>query len=547
MRSVSSICRRKMHQLYPIRLESAESQVCETLLRFCASYNSGKGDQQKLELRITGGWVRDKLLGKQSHDLDIAVNQLSGEEFASQLLAFMAAQDPGVKTQSVHTIKKNPDKSKHLETCTTKLFGLDIDFVNLRSEKYTAASRVPIIECGTAEEDALRRDATLNALFYNLNHDKIEDFTGRGLDDLRNGVLRTPLAPYQTFLDDPLRVLRLIRFSSTFNFVIEPHTLAAMSDETIRTALVHKISRERVGVELEKILVGANPIYGLRLVSAVGLTNSIFSVGVLQQTVSDINSPEKVALVARRAARIDAQISAISASFDLFASLVRADHPRLHRVLLTVLGDQHWQKLFFLAAVLLPYETATVRANAKRPVESSVPGLILKEGLRFGKNDFDPVSTIVREHEPTRALFADFFTHGALQRLHLGTALAKFKSFSPLAVLVYAYAELLQCPEFQVALLKDPEPLPFTVSGELSQRCGASLQKYEALMKHIDEEQLWEVHNLKPLIDGKALSQEFSRKPGPWMREATDQIVIWQLDHPQGTAEECMADMRGRI
>ena len=165
-----------MFQLHPIKLEPAELDICRALLSFCESYNKDKSGPQQLELRITGGWVRDKLLGKQSHDLDIAINHLSGEEFASRLLEYLAAEDPQLKAQSVHTIKKNPDKSKHLETCTTKLFGLDIDFVNLRSEKYTADSRVPVIECGTAEEDALRRDATLNALFYNLNQDKIEDF-----------------------------------------------------------------------------------------------------------------------------------------------------------------------------------------------------------------------------------------------------------------------------------------------------------------------------------------------------------------------------------
>ena len=85
-----------------------------------------------------------------------------------------------------------------METCTTKLFGVDIDFVNLRSEEYTHDSRVPSIEFGTPEQDAVRRD-TLNALFYNLNQGEIEDYTKRGLSDLQNGILKTPLAPIKTF------------------------------------------------------------------------------------------------------------------------------------------------------------------------------------------------------------------------------------------------------------------------------------------------------------------------------------------------------------
>ena len=121
-------------------------------------------------------------MGKESNDLDIAINLLSGQDFASKLLEYsqQKGMDLGKNATSLHTIKKNPEKSKHLETCTTKLFGLDIDFVNLRNEQYTEDSRVPVIECGTAEEDALRRDATLNALFYNLNKSEIEDFTGKG-------------------------------------------------------------------------------------------------------------------------------------------------------------------------------------------------------------------------------------------------------------------------------------------------------------------------------------------------------------------------------
>lgn len=91
-----------------------------------------------------------------------------------------------------------------------------IDLVNLRSEKYTDDSRVPVIEIGSPEEDALRRDLTINALFYNINEQKVEDFTGKGLEDLQNGIIRTPLDPLQTFLDDPLRVLRTIRFACRF-------------------------------------------------------------------------------------------------------------------------------------------------------------------------------------------------------------------------------------------------------------------------------------------------------------------------------------------
>ncbi len=110
-------------------------------------------------------------------------------------------------------IKSNSDKSKHLETAVVKVNGIFIDLVNLRSEEYGEDSRVPIIKIGTPLEDALRRDLTINSMFYNINSNTIEDLTGRGISDLKNRVAMTPLPPLKTFIDDPLRVLRVIRFA----------------------------------------------------------------------------------------------------------------------------------------------------------------------------------------------------------------------------------------------------------------------------------------------------------------------------------------------
>ena len=92
-------------------------------------------------------------------------------------------------------IKANSEKSKHLETATIRVHGMMIDLVNLRSEKYSDDSRVPTIEIGTPEEDAYRRDLTINAMFYNINKGRVEDFTKRGENDLRLGIVRTPLEP----------------------------------------------------------------------------------------------------------------------------------------------------------------------------------------------------------------------------------------------------------------------------------------------------------------------------------------------------------------
>ena len=256
---------------------------------------------EKTVLRFTGGWVRDKLLGVDSHDIDVAINNMTGYQFGLRMKEYLElpgnlpkygleavattdtqSSKDGVNGKSklvggLHKIEANPEKSKHLETVTTRILGLDIDLVNLRKETYTEDSRNPQMEFGTPEEDALRRDATINAMFYNLNTLQIEDFTSRGFEDMEQRIIRTPLEPYQTFKDDPLRVLRLIRFASRLGYSLDEAAAESMRDEDIKFALKVKISRERVGVELEKMLRGPDPVGAIQMINDAGLYRTIFS------------------------------------------------------------------------------------------------------------------------------------------------------------------------------------------------------------------------------------------------------------------------------
>jgi tRNA nucleotidyltransferase (CCA-adding enzyme) len=245
-----------------ITLTPRESQLRNLLLDVARYIDESKEIKEKIDLRFAGGWVRDKLLNIESHDIDTAINAMTGHLFTLKLKEYlereenlkkhsMKAEDIG----SLHKILANPEKSKHLETATTKILSFDVDFVNLRKETYSEDSRNPQMEFGTAVEDAERRDATINALFYNLRTDEVEDFVG-GLEDLKAKRIRTPLQPEQTFKDDPLRVLRLIRFASRLNFKIDPESEEWMSKSSVMEALKLKISRERVGVEVEKMLKG---------------------------------------------------------------------------------------------------------------------------------------------------------------------------------------------------------------------------------------------------------------------------------------------------
>lgn len=149
-----------------------EAKVLDALCH--ASANAGKGTV----VRVAGGWVRDKLLGKcKEPDIDVALDNVTGKEFADAVTDYL--RGIGEKTSSIGVIQANPEQSKHLETATTRVYDIWVDFVNLRTEVYDSDSRIPTVLFGTPQQDAERRDFTMNALFYNVTQDCIEDFTGQ--------------------------------------------------------------------------------------------------------------------------------------------------------------------------------------------------------------------------------------------------------------------------------------------------------------------------------------------------------------------------------
>ncbi|XP_022718251.1 CCA tRNA nucleotidyltransferase, mitochondrial-like isoform X2 [Durio zibethinus] len=234
-----------------IELTQTEKKIFDRLLNTLRHFNL------QTQLRVAGGWVRDKLLGKECYDIDIALDNMLGSEFVDKVQEYLLST--GEVAQGLAVIPSNPEQSKHLETARMRLFDLWIDFVNLRCEDYSESSRIPTMKFGTAEEDAYRRDLTINSLFYNINTNLVEDFTKRGIEDLKFGRIVTPLPPKATFLDDPLRVLRAIRFGARFGFTLDEELKKAAACDDVKTALAAKISRERIGTEIDLMISGNQP------------------------------------------------------------------------------------------------------------------------------------------------------------------------------------------------------------------------------------------------------------------------------------------------
>ncbi|CBH14411.1 tRNA nucleotidyltransferase, putative [Trypanosoma brucei gambiense DAL972] len=212
-------------------------------------------------LRVAGGWVRDSLLGLHSQDIDIAIESattrhVSGELFAREVASHQEAL--GMTARTVSVIRVNPELSKHIETATVCVYDTPIEFCALRHDEYTRSdSRIPVVRPATTVEDALRRDYTVNALFYNLHTKEVEDYT-TGLEDLDRRILRCPLDPKETLTDDPLRLLRGVRFVGQLGelgFVLDESIFRCVDKELLKKVTL-KVSRERVGKELVKMLSG---------------------------------------------------------------------------------------------------------------------------------------------------------------------------------------------------------------------------------------------------------------------------------------------------
>jgi tRNA nucleotidyltransferase (CCA-adding enzyme) len=221
-----------------------------------------------LTIRVTGGWVRDKLLGISSHDIDVAVDKCSGEEFA------MLFKD----VPEVSGIITNPEQSEHLHTAKMQVLGIEIDCNRLRAETYTKDSRIPEIVPGSPEQDAFRRDFTVNALFYNLGLEQVEDFTGKGLEDLEKKTLRTCKDAKESFEEDPLRILRAVRFASRLGFACDEDLVAQA--QYCAHLISTKVSSERVGMELMGMLECKDPSQvanGVSLMVKFGLFPHIFT------------------------------------------------------------------------------------------------------------------------------------------------------------------------------------------------------------------------------------------------------------------------------
>ncbi len=504
-----------------------------------------KGQHQKPELRFAGGWVRDKLLGVSSKDIDVAISNMTGSDFGSLMKQFVDLPEARGKYEQdilgrMAPIEANPEKSKHLETATMKVLGFDIDLVNLRTEMYTDDSRNPIVKFGTPEEDAFRRDSTINAMFYNLQTSKIEDFTGRGFRDMERKVIKTPLAPLQTFKDDPLRVLRSIRFASRLMYEIAPEDEMAMRDPTIKAALRLKITRERVRVEILKmlgcpefhqslsLLEGPSPHRALSLIDRLGLYNEVFTdPSNADCKLVDTADWHRAYDLLWAMVKAGSEAAEFPESFKLICSiLLRTPEDIYHAWLLTCFVP--WAReppKFAQRSPKRPMTAASLAAREGIKAENKICKLV--DDAAFYLQEIVENKDTFNYGEPTTTLplKQEQGTSAEIQRETQGLAIRKWGSNWRSSVMYALLTEVV----------------------ETKTDSRAVLDGYSSWLSHLESLKLLNVDQLKPIVTGTELMKAFNTKGGKWVSAALDCVIRWQLRNPNQTdAAIAIAEVRER-
>jgi tRNA nucleotidyltransferase/poly(A) polymerase len=503
----------------PLQIEADEQEIFDLLLGINQKYNLG------LTFRVAGGWVRDRALGVKSKDIDIALDKMTGAEFCKYI-----TKETGKKPA---IIAADEGKSKSLETATIGLgdTNIPIDFVNLRKEVYEPGSRVPKMTIGTAEEDAERRDLTLNSLFYNVNGGQVEDLTGKGLADLDSLTLRTPMDPKQTFADDPLRVFRVLRFFAKFKgATIADDTLKAIHDPEVQEALdpknlidvevtdpktgevkiekQRKISEERILTEWQKLHKGPQASAALRVAQESGLWNKVFVAGAKDMDMSGFHP---FTMDQNNAWHIDNVFEHTMKVVDEYDKILRADDT----------DDDERARLLAAAfmhdlgkldpSIIGQKEVEGIIRNTyhgHEDVSAKAAEAILR-GIKSSNEEIEQIKTVVQNH----MIPHNKMTNKQINKMirNLGRSLVK-------RIVQHAKADSLSKP-------------------------GGDTAHYDDILDRVQNAQAVEPNMVKPVVAGGILMQMFpGMKPqSGFIKEIQDRLQDMKDENPLMTEQEGLA------
>ena len=469
-----------------IVLTSKEKELFNLLLKI--------NEELKLDLvlRIAGGWVRDKIMGKTSDDIDITIDKMTGVSFASKIKEYFEKNE--LEEIKIGHIEANPEQSKHLETATIKIMDIVIDLVNLRTEDYTDNSRIPNIKIGTPYDDARRRDLTINSLYYNINRGVIEDFTKKGLEDINDRFIRTPLDPIITFLEDPLRILRAIRFCVRFNFKMDPKIIKAAHDPYIIKSFKTKVTKERILTEVIKILNGNNVDLAMDLFIETKLWELIFEIP------DEYNKNQSIFVPIKKRQHAIYNYLELEKNYNLNKSIST-----------------------YLSIILYPLHSIKYRKKGKKNDPANLMEYVLKNSLKISNKLYDSTIKIASNVD----IFSDI-VNKIDNRLNIVDIGMIIRSFSDKLI------EIMNT-SLSLDITRTPDNKDMIIEKYIN---------FHIFLKNNSLEDVWK---LEPLINGRDIIKLFGLKPGPNIGKIQETDIKWQIKYPRGTRDQLIEFIINKI
>ncbi|BBG93643.1 Polynucleotide adenylyltransferase family protein [Prunus dulcis] len=443
------------------------------------------------QLRVAGGWVRDKLLGKDCYDIDIALDNMLGSEFVEKVRDYL------LHVGKRHKELLNPEQSKHLETARMRICDTWIDFVNLRCEEYCENSRIPTVQkYGTAEEDAYRRDLTINR-------------------NCRSEIWKNS----DSFTQSPH--LWMIHYEFFELSVLEQELKEAASCDEVKAALSAKISRERIGTEIDLMISGNQPVQAMAYICDLKLFWVVFSL-----------HPKYEPAVSEGCDRLC--VAYLDATWNLIQLIGNS-----------TFNDEQ-RRLALYTAMFLPLRKTVYKDNKAKKIP--VVNYIFRDSLKRKVSDAETVINVHYAFEKFLPLIPYFasnedvlLTEVDWEREFVDVPLAskpprfllrELKDFWRVALLMstLVYPRNIDCTE---DLLNK--------NFELERRRSLFKAAEDAVLK-LGLDKIWDV---KPLVNGRDIMNVLQLKSGgPLVREWQQKILAWQLARPSSTADECLEWMR---
>ena len=432
--------------------------------------------------RVAGGWVRDKLLGKESDDIDIALNDMKGSTLANLINEELY---PG--KNKVGIIQQNVEKGKNLETATIKVCQTWIDLVNLRCEDKN--------KIGTPLTDAERRDLSINSLFYNINEGKVEDFTNKGIHDLENGIIETPIDAEITFRDDPLRILRMLRFAIKYKFRIgfNINNYIEKNKEEIVKNFYDNISKERIEKELYKVFDMNNSSFAIAYLYSFNILDII----LLTKNYDQENNYDNIFLKIANLYILGEYLLEKTKIFEI------------------EMNPENFNKIDYSLLLLTLYFRNIKNNNDNSLMNQQILKFTYKTSTDYLKSNylmcayFDELYNLINQEN--------------YNRLFIGKVLRKitYKNILPClyASIVYEYIEKTQLNN----LMND-------IDNNLLQNI---IEKNKRFLSYIINEDMMHIDKMKPLFNGKEILEKLNMKAGKELGILIEYLIDEQIKEPK--------------